>query len=203
MMSSAHLAVGVATAMLCTQAKTKEELIIAAIGGSIGGIMSDIDVKVDTKNVYSKKASMDAPFGQITAIALSTVLLLVDYFLLAGKVCAGFTKSIYFLIPALCALCVLIILGHKSNHRDKTHSVLALILFSACFFFIHREIGIAFAIGFLSHLLIDLLNKSPERLFYPARKGVCFKLVYADRLGNHIIFTIGVCYIVFHLAVYA
>ncbi|MCF0123208.1 MAG: metal-dependent hydrolase [Ruminiclostridium sp.] len=57
---------------------------------------------------------------------------------------------------------------------------------------IDNELGVAFFAGYLSHLLIDLFNKSPERLFYPLKKEVCFKVCYADRLGNELFFSVGV-----------
>lgn len=60
MMGKTHIAVGIAAAYLITHPQTAPEFIIATVGGSIGGVMADIDVKIDTSNKYAAKASMDA-----------------------------------------------------------------------------------------------------------------------------------------------
>jgi inner membrane protein len=41
-----------------------------------------------------------------------------------------------------------------------------------------------FAIAFTSHLILDVMNKRPVRLLYPAKKVVSLKWFYADRLAN-------------------
>ena len=71
-------------------------------------------------------------------------------------------------------------------------SVLALILFSVAVALIQASIGIAFAIAYTSHLLIDLFNKSPIPLFFPIKKRICFKLCYADGIGNELFLIMGV-----------
>ena len=52
-------------------------------------------------------------------------------------------------------------------------------------------IGVATAVGYLSHLTLDLLNKSPEGLFYPLKRGICFKICYAEGMGNELLFSVG------------
>lgn len=48
MMGKTHITVGIAAAYLITHPQTAPEFIIATVGGSIGGVMADIDVKIDT-----------------------------------------------------------------------------------------------------------------------------------------------------------
>lgn len=76
--------------------------------------------------------------------------------------------------------------------------IIAMILFSVTAYLIDIPIGLAFSIGFASHLIIDLLNKSPERLFFPVKKRICFKVCYADRLGNELLFAVGAGFAVFY-----
>ena len=80
MMGKTHIAVGIAAAYLITHPQTAPEFIIATVGGSIGGVMADIDVKIDTSNKYAAKASMDALYGEILAVAISVGALAGDYF---------------------------------------------------------------------------------------------------------------------------
>ncbi len=60
----------------------------------------------------------------------------------------------------------------KYGERYKTpytHSLLACLVFSAIVLSFNKTIGLAFCAGYLSHLLIDLLDKDEMRLFYPSR----------------------------------
>lgn len=190
MMGKTHISVGIASSLILCQPKTKAEFISAIIGGAVGGVMSDIDVKIDRSNKFAEKASKDALYGEIIAAVIAAFALIADA--LSGFNVINRIASNW--IPAVVGgvvFVVLTVLGEISTHRDRTHSILALILFTLSVAFIDTEIGIAFFFGYLSHLLIDLLNKSPERLFYPFKKGVCFKVCYADRLGNDLLFAFG------------
>ncbi len=198
MMGKTHIAVGIATAFAIMHPKTMQEFIIYTVGGSIGGVMADIDVKIDTRNKFAAKASLDALYGEILAIAISATSLTANYFT-GGTILQGMTENIPKFIIGTVLLIALIIIGEISKHRDRTHSIAAWGLFSISVFLIEPHIGIAFAIGYGSHLLIDLLNKSPIRLLYPLKKGFCLKLCYADRLGNELILIIGAVFIVSYI----
>ena len=190
MMGKTHIAVGLAASMVLTLPKTKTEFIAAVIGGAIGGVLSDIDVKIDRSNKFAQKASMDALYGEICAIAIALAAIAADAmrgFSLINRVLAEWQTA----AVGAVAFIVLTVIGELSNHRDRTHSILALVLFTIAVAFIDIPIGVAFFAGYLSHLLIDLFNKSPERLFYPLKKGICFKVCYADRLGNELFFAGG------------
>jgi len=200
MMGKTHLAIGIASAMLILQPSAESALIATAIGGAAGGIMADIDVKIDRSNKYAQKASMDALYGEISAIAITVALLLADWIKGFG-LCSSIIEKPITLAIGIALLIALIILGEISKHRDRTHSLLALVLFTAAGVLINMQIGIALGIGYASHLIIDLLNKSPERLLYPLKKGICFKVCYADRLGNDLLFSAGLALTAFYLAV--
>lgn len=190
MLGKTHLAIGVATALLVTQPRSLDEVAAIVIGGAIGGILPDIDVKIDTSNKFAAKASMDALYGEIAAISLSAAILLADWFK-GGDVCREVVEKWPIALVGTVIFTVLTVIGERSEHRDKTHSLLFMALFTIATILIHVNIGAGFLIGYASHLLIDLLNKAPERLLYPGKKGICFKICYADRLGNDILFAVG------------
>ena len=190
MMGRTHLTVGIATAMLFVQPKTKVGLISTIIGGAIGGVLPDIDAKIDRSNRYAKKASMDALYSEIAVVILILFFAMADFasnFDIAYSIINNEYSTI---IGTVCFL-GLFIVGERSRHRDRTHSILFMILFSFTVCLISVPIGAATVFGYLSHLGIDLLNKSPERLFYPLKKGICFKICYAEGLGNELLFSIG------------
>ena len=41
--------------------------------------------------------------------------------------------------------------------------------------------------GYISHIIIDLLNKKNVQVFFPIGKGFCFGLCYANKLGNKVL----------------
>lgn len=198
MMSKTHLAVGMATSMMLMQPKTKSEFVVSIIGGAVGGIMSDIDVKVDKRNQYAQKASMDAVYGQIIAAMLTIVMIVCD-FIIKGGLCDTILSNPKLPLVGVVLFIVLVILGKLSKHREKTHSILFLILFTLVTGLINISLGISLFFGYASHLIVDLFNKSPIRLFYPLKKGICFKLCYADRLCNELLFTGSISLIILYL----
>ena len=197
MMGKTHIAVGLAVAYAITQPKTMSEFVIATVGGSLGGVMADIDVKIDTRNKYAAKASLDAIYGEILAVAISIGALAGDFFT-GGSILQGIVGNMSRFAVGAVMFIILTVMGEQSKHRDRTHSLLALVLFSVSAILIEPHIGLAFAIGYASHLIIDLFNKSPIRIFYPLKKGICFKICYADRLGNELLLVGGVFIIVLY-----
>ena len=72
-----------------------------------------------------------------------------------------------------------------SKHRGFSHSILALALFSVGLLAFMPQLAAAFALGFASHVLLDLLNKMPVQIFYPSTRGrMCFRLCYASGATN-------------------
>ena len=197
-MGKTHIAVGIASAYILTQPKTVPEIITATVGGCIGGVMADIDVKVDTSNRYAKKASMDAVYGRMLAFALSATLLASENFS-GGQILRSIMSHWPISLAGAILFIVLSIIGKQSDHRGKTHSLLALIVSTLSVLLVDISIGIPYGIGYASHLLIDLFNKSPIQLFYPKKKGFCLKICYADQLGNELFLIFGVCITAFYL----
>lgn len=198
MMGKTHLAVGIASAYLLMQPKTVTEFAVATVGGSIGGVMADIDVAVDTHNDYARKASMDAPYGEALAIALSACSIVADY-LLGGDIISSIIQRGSLALAGLALFIAFIVFGKRSEHRDRTHSVFGLVVSTIAVSLIDVRIGVAFSIGYASHLLIDFLNKKGIRLLFPSKKTFCLKVCYADRLGNEVLLIIGVCVIASYL----
>ena len=198
MMGKTHIAVGIAAAYTVMHPRTVPEFIIATVGGSLGGVMADIDVKIDTSNKFAMKASLDALYGEILAIAISAGALAGDFFT-GGNILKGIIASLPRFIIGMAIFIALTVIGELSKHRDKTHSLLVMLLFSASVYLIEPHIGIAFAVGYGSHLIIDLFNKSPIRILYPLKKDICFKLCYADRLGNELFLVSGVLIMVLYI----
>lgn len=91
----------------------------------------------------------------------------------------------------LIAYFILLFVGFCSHHRTFTHSILALVLFSLAIALICPCLVKAYIIGYIVHLLLDILNKKPFPLLFPKGKGVCLGLCYASEIANTCFMWIG------------
>ncbi len=62
---------------------------------------------------------------------------------------------------------------------------------------------LAFAVGYGSHLALDMLNYRPLLLFYPWKKGFSLKLCYARSPANSAVFAGGLAALAIIAVVYA
>jgi inner membrane protein len=54
------------------------------------------------------------------------------------------------------------------------------------------ELALAMAVGYFSHLVVDLLNKKPERLFWPVSRGQALGLCKAGGIVDGVLLVLGV-----------
>lgn len=133
---------------------------------------------------------------------ISIGLLAADW-TLRGGICIYILQRRFWALAGLVISMLLVAMGElNKTHRGKTHSLLALLLSSVGVAFVHPCIAGAYAIGFISHIISDLFNKSEVRIFYPFdKKGICFKLCYAEKMANQIVCAIGMTIIFVYLYV--
>ena len=53
-----------------------------------------------------------------------------------------------------------------------THSLLGWIVLSVFVILINKEFGFAFLIGYLMHLVLDIIDTDEKQLFYPFKKKI-------------------------------
>ena len=99
-----------------------------------------------------------------------------------------------------CLICDMEITG--SGHRGFSHSIAALLLETACLKLIFPAAALPFAAAFASHVLLDLMNKRPVRLFYPVKKGICLGWFYSDRLANKAFAAIGAFWLIVEIILF-
>ncbi len=185
MLGKTHFAVGVASSLIFTQPKTVQDVILAVGIGGMGALISDIDVDTSGSHKYANR---------IIAVA---VLIVVAVFAAEQIWNVGIVKQIIsdsnyariaigaILFIAICAF------GKQQPHRSFMHSILALVLLTASIGMIWQDLIPYFAIGFASHLVIDMFNFKKVRLLYPFKGGVALKLFHARGLANNLFFIIG------------
>lgn len=185
MLGKTHMAVGIAATLAITQPSGISELVLAVGAGSLGALISDIDVGTSNSHRDADK---------ITALSVVVVLAVfaMDYFCNTQIIERIIGSSGYLrIIAGLLLFIGICAFGKEQPHRSFMHSFLALILLSFALGLIWEKAVIYFAIGFLSHLATDIFNKKKVRLLYPMKGGVSLGLFHAYGLANDIFFAIG------------
>lgn len=186
MMGKTHITVGIASALLVAQPADLGGCLVAVIGGSVGGIMCDIEVR-------SNPRCRDALHARFIVVGIVAVALLMD-----AATGGPLTQAIYNGNEVLMGVGATMAVGTAlysrlwSKHRGFSHSILALVLFSGGLLALLPALAGAFALGFASHVLLDLLNKMPVQLLYPSKRGrMCFRLCYASGATNTAFMWVG------------
>ncbi len=176
---------GIASALAVTAPKNFQECLPAIVGGALGGSISDIDVN-------SNKSSKNTLYAKLIASGIVPISLIIDYIAKGSminyvKTCNTTTLGIG--VVLFIALCLI---GSKQDHRGFTHSLLALALFSLSVGLFCTPILFPFIIGFISHILLDILNKRSVKIFFPIKKGISFDLCYSNKTADKILLIIGI-----------
>ena len=82
-------------------------------------------------------------------------------------------------------------LGSKTSHRSFTHSILGLFIYTAILSYSFKDnIVTPFFFSYLSHIILDLLNKKGISLYYPFKFRFSLKLCESSGKVNQLFFTI-------------
>lgn len=155
MTGKTHLVVGTALAsglLLLNHNTSNSEIITTSIVlSALGAILPDIDIEHSLmRKVF---------YGTILAIGM--MIALIFYSNINPKSLINLDEVTIPIIIGACGFIGLLIYGYFSSHRTFTHTLLALILFSLSIYMICNNLAYTmyFAIGMLSHQLLDMLNK--------------------------------------------
>lgn len=183
MLAKTHIAVGMAAAFSIVKPGTVAEALPVIAGGALGCLICDLDC--DNSSEKSASGHWRAVMGLVAAAAL-----IEDYLLDAGMWRSLGQSSPYLWFAGLAGFVITCVFATGSGHRDFSHSLLAMALETWCLGLVFPVAALPFAAAFASHLLLDIMNKRPVRLLYPAKKGICLGWFFADRLANKV-FAIG------------
>lgn len=186
MLGKTHMAVGIAAALALTTQASLPELVLATGVGAVGAVISDIDVGTSESH---KEANKIIAMVTITMVGIGV---LDQYVQLGIWDRIKSNREVYQLIIAGLIFIAICMYGKEQPHRSFMHSFLALGLLSGVIGVIYLPAVKYFSIGFLSHLILDMFNYKKVRLFYPIKKGVCFRLFHAQGMANDIAFITGV-----------
>lgn len=184
MMGKTHISVGIAAALFVSQPASSAVCLATVLAGALGSITPDIDV-------HSNSHNRDALIARLIVVGLAIVGFGIDRAL--GAQFWAYISQIQLSQQAIGLLGFfgLCAIGRFTPHRSFTHSVLALVLFSLALGLVLPMAIPAFAAGYASHLLLDLLNKMPMNLLFPLESSWCLHLCHADGLTNKVLMVAG------------
>ena len=183
MMSKTHLAVGVACSLAAAPA-TSEGLFYAVLGGSIGSMICDIDRSAEG-------TARDSRVGWlITAVITIGMYMQKAFFSGAGLSFRGLISDPLRLV-CFALLILLFLFAISGSHRGFSHSLLMFVCSFVLVFVISRQMSLFYGIGFLTHLVLDLMNRRPVKIFYPHYRGYCLNWCYCDGIVNRVMLLAG------------
>lgn len=187
MLAKTHMAIGISAALAVMNPESALTALPIMTAAAVGAVISDIDAE----HSFARKNADRLLNGCVLIVVgmiLLKQLLRVDLF--------AYIKSNTKLSTQLFGCAVFGIycnIGKKTAHRSMMHSFVSAILLSGCVSFsVSPMMGIAFLCGFLSHLVLDLLNYKGEQLFWPLPNKLCLGLCTSNRWVNDILEIIGV-----------
>lgn len=180
-----HMAVGIAATLAITQPDSFSEVVLATGVGAIGSLLPDIDVGTSNSHKETERIVR-------TTILMIVAIFLLEYYLNIDIVKPlmedhGIAKLVIgaLLFLGLCGF------GAEQPHRSFMHSFLAMILLSLSLGLVSKNFVPYFAVGFLSHILLDLLNYRKVKIWYPLKRGARLGLCKASGIGNDLFFAAG------------
>ena len=150
----------------------------------MGGIIADVDIT-------PSRAHKDALTGRLIVVAIAAIALALDYWMDAG-VCDYLVGHLgWQLIAGIALFVVLTFFGSHTEHRSATHSLVALAAFSFAVYLLCTPLVPFFAIGYASHLVLDITNKKPISLLFPLHIKAGLGWFEAKGLVNNVCLAIG------------
>lgn len=179
------MAVGVASSLLLLPPKNVQELVLGTGAAAVGAVISDIDV--GTSDSHREADKIIAVF--VIAIAALVVVEYIWHLGLYNKIVRNTnTERIVIAAAGFLLICAF---GKEQPHRSFMHSILGLISLTGCVTVFLPMVSSYFAVAFLSHLAIDLLNRKGLRFLFPVKKGFSLDLCSSSGLVNQCMLWIG------------
>lgn len=185
MQGRTHLVAGTALALGILYPKEAGILIAGTGAAALGSVISDIDSAGSGAGQDAMKAGAACAAILIAAFFADAFFQtgIYEQMLRQGSRNSGFMWMLGFVL--LCAF------GILSSHRSFMHSLMGGVLLTGCVWKMLPSVWQFFAIGFASHLVLDLMNRKGIRLLFPKKKLYCLGWFKSSGRVNRILLTVG------------
>jgi inner membrane protein len=176
MQSNTHAAVGMTVGLVASMAQPQDVTLLAVTAAFVGSIICDIDVGETGKKQTSMIISV------VSGVAM-IVLVIYSYIFNNGLPRTIIGAAIFL------GLCIY---GSRKPHRTFMHSLLGMMLLSGCVYLIIPAASVYFLLGYVSHLILDIINYRPVMLLYPWKKGYALKLCYSKSKASNVLLWVAI-----------
>ena len=196
MLGGTHKKIGAAAAFAILRPATIPACLGTLAAGYIGGDICDIDILLRNHPAEDEDPDRDDHYDGAWEDFASNVILfllfiLVDWYFGNGSVDWFLHNFGIRTMAAISIFALIIVCGMIAAHRSYMHSLLIGLVLSGCLYVICAPLAPAFAIGYLTHILLDLLNKTGMCLFWPLKKRFCLKLCASNKRADAMLNTAG------------
>lgn len=187
MQGKTHNMVGIACALGAAEIASMgtlspETMVLAAAAGSFGGLIPDIDVK----HSKARKQLYKIILALVFTIAFLSIFEIIFGIKWLSKL-TNHTNTTRMITGGILLLGIYLY-GMTTAHRSFMHSITILIASTICVFITLPSLATYYAVGYASHLFIDLFNRKREQLLWPSKKGkLCFDFCDSDGIVNYAI----------------
>jgi len=178
-LAKAHITAGMAAAITIMAPGSIPEALPVITGASLGCLICDLDCD-------SPAEKKDSSHWRVVMFAVAAAALFEDHHIDAGMWRTLAQSGTYLWCAGAAGFALTCAFASISSHRGFSHSLTALMLEAFSLWLVFPSAAIPFVIAFASHVMLDLTNRKPVRILYPAKKGVCLGWFFADRLANKV-----------------
>ena len=184
MLGKTHYVIGESSCLILFPPTSLTNMILQIVVSSIGAGISDIDIspKAGRRKITEYTLLGLAMFAYISHKTILHLWRTNPFSLISVY------KEKAVLLLIFVGLCII---GSHTQHRTFTHSFLFLGLTSLIIYRIYPIFVPWYACGFISHIVLDLLNKRPITPFFPFGGGNCLYLCKSKGRTDSIIFYSG------------
>ena len=184
MLAKAHITLGMAVALAIAAPDSVPEALPVITGASLGCLICDLDCD-------NPREKQDSSHWRIVMFAVAAATLFEDYHIDAGMWRSLAQSGSYLWCVGAAGFALTCAFASVSSHRGFSHSLAALALEAISLRLVFPAVAMSFVIAFASHIILDMTNKRPVRVFYPLKKGISFGWFYADRMANKVCAAVG------------
>ena len=196
MTGKTHAAVGICAAAFLLVPKVDIKTSLVGLGFVVvGSYATDADLKVSKAG----QIVSDIVFGAIALAILYLVLTIKFHYNVLGIIGGNMPSEARGL--GVCLIAGSIVLGRITGHRKYMHSFLGLFTMNVGVWLVSGNFVVWFGLGYVMHMIVDLLNEKKEALLFPLSIGdVCFSICKSNGSANWIISSLA--YVVFCIKFY-
>jgi len=196
MTGKTHAAVGICAATFLLVPKVDIKTALVGLGFVVvGSYATDADLKVSKAG----QIVSDIVFGAIALAILYLVLTIKFHYNVLGIIGGNMPSEGRGL--GACLIAGSIVLGRITGHRKYMHSFLGLFTMNVGVWLVSGNFVVWFGLGYVMHMIVDLLNEKKEALLFPLSIGdVCFSICKSNGSANWIMSSLA--YVVFCIKFY-